>query len=93
MQGHEQQILQQGQAQKVHLHPKIFCSLQAPQTLVELQQVVVVNPTVAVHVGPITLAFPGYALLFRFLGRNGAMSYTSVDAIPTGCGNTSVINL
>ncbi len=36
-----------------------------------------VNPRVAVHVGPITLAFPGYALLLRFAGRNGGMSYTS----------------
>jgi hypothetical protein len=75
--GQEQQTSQQGQAQNVHLHPKIFCSLHAPQVLVEEQQVVVVNPTVAVHVGPIILAFPGYALLLRFAGRNGGMSYTS----------------
>jgi hypothetical protein len=77
VQGQEQQTLQKGHLQKVHLHPKTFCSLHAPQEAVEEQQVVVVIPRVAVHVGPITLAFPGYALLLRFAGRNGGMSYTS----------------
>ena len=77
VQGQEQQMLQKGQLQKVHLHPKIFVSLHAPQEAVEEQQEVVVYPTVAVHVGPIILAFPGYALLLRFAGRNGGMSYTS----------------
>ncbi len=74
----EQQTLQQGQAQKLHLHPKHNGWQQhAAQEAVEEQQEVVVNPRVAVHVGPITLAFPGYALLLRFAGRNGGMSYTS----------------
>lgn len=59
----------------------------------EEKQVVVLIPNVACTVGPITLAFPGYALLFKFAGRNGAIIYTSVDAIPTGAGNTSVISL
>ena len=75
-------MLQQGQAQNVHLHPKTFCTLQALQEVVEEQQVVVVTPQVAVRVGPITLAFPGYALLLRFAGRNGGMSYTS--SVDTG---------
>lgn len=52
-----------------------------------------VIPNVAAHVGPRTLAFPGYDLLLTFVGRNGAISYTSVDAIPTGCGNTSIVSL
>jgi hypothetical protein len=73
VQEQEQQIQQHGQAQNVHLHPKIFCSLHASEAGVEEQQVVVVYPTVVSTVGPITLAFPGYALLLRFAGRNGGM--------------------
>jgi hypothetical protein len=75
--GQQQQILQQGQAQKSNLHPKHNVGpVQAPQVLVEEQQLVVVNPIVACLVGPITPAFPGYSLLFKFVGLNGAMSYT-----------------
>ena len=62
----------------------------------ELQQVVVLNPIVALTDGPTTLAFPGYALLLRFVGRKGAIYYYPseiVDAIPTGFENTSVISL
>ncbi len=93
VQRQEQQMLQQGHAQKKHLQPRRVWDAQEPHTFVELQQVVVDNPNVVVHVGPMILAFPGYALLLILVGLNGAMSYTSVDAIPTGCGNTSVINL
>jgi hypothetical protein len=79
VQEQQQQILQQGHAHPPpYLHPKLKTTLTpAEHTFVEVQQEVVVNPTVAVHVGPITLAFPGYALLLRFAGRNGGMSYTS----------------
>lgn len=74
----EQQILQKGHLQKVHLHPKSNeLSVHAEQLSVEVQQVVVEAQQVAVFVGPITLAFPGYNLLLRFAGRNGGMSYTS----------------
>lgn len=95
VQGQEQQTSQQGHAHPPpYLHPSPNVTFtQVSQTFVELQQVVVVIPNVAVHVGPMILAFPGYALLLILVGRNGAISYTSVDAIPTGCGNTSVINL
>ena len=78
VQGQEQQMQQKGQPQKLHLHPKHNGWQQhAAQVAVEEQQEVVVIPRVAVHVGPIILAFPGYALLLRFAGRNGGMSYTS----------------
>jgi hypothetical protein len=74
-----QTMQQQGHLQKSHLHPKHNVGpVHAPQEAVVVNPtLLVVNPTVAVHVGPITLAFPGYALLLRFAGRNGAMSYTS----------------
>lgn len=92
--GQEQQILQHGQWQQQHLQPKVAgTSTHAPKLAVELQQVVVLSPNVAVHVGPIIFALPGYALLFILLGRNGAIfchSSKVVCAIPTGDENTSV---
>lgn len=93
VQGQEQQTSQQGHAHPPpYLHPRPNVTFtQAPQTFVELQQVVVENPNIVATVGPTTLAFPGYDLLLTFVGRNGAISYTSVDAMPTDCGNTSAI--
>ena len=75
--GQQQQILQHGHAQPPpYLHPKLrVIFAQAPQETVEEQQVVVVYPTVAATVGPITFAFPGYALLLRFVGRKGAIIF------------------
>lgn len=91
VQEQQQQMLQKGQQQKVFLHPNILQGpAAAPQVGVDVQQKVVLIPIVAVHVGPIIPAFPGYALLLRFAGRNGAIIYTSVDAMPTGAGNTSI---
>ena len=78
VQEQQQQQWQNGQEAALHLQPKLRVSVHAPHTCeTQTQQVVVVNPRVAVRVGPITLAFPGYALLLRFAGRNGGMSYTS----------------
>lgn len=93
----EQQTSQQGQAHVFEAvqHPRIgvVVSIHALQKFVEEKQVVVLNPIVAFVVGPITFALPGYSLLFKFEGRNGAIVYTSVDAIPTGSVNTSVVSL
>jgi hypothetical protein len=64
---------QQGQAQKVHLQPKIFVTTHAPQEGVEEQQVVLLVVQDGHVVGPITFALPGYNLLFRLLGLNGGI--------------------
>jgi len=61
--------------------------------LVELQQVVVLIPNDASIVGPTTLAFPGYALLLIFVGLKGAISYPSVEAIPTDSENTFALSI
>jgi hypothetical protein len=83
--GQQQQHGQQEQELGKHLQPSVYVRHCDPHKVqLHVQQVVVVIPTVAVHVGPITLALPGYALLLRFAGRNGGISYTSfVDTATT----------
>jgi hypothetical protein len=75
----EQQAQIIGQKQQVHLPPTVIGqkTQAVQQSTVEELQAVVVIPSEGTLVGPITLAFPGYALLLRFAGRNGGMSYTS----------------
>lgn len=77
---------QQAQPQQLHLHPKTNGSAaQAAQLLIIVEQTVVDAEHEVWTVGPITLPLPGYSLLLRFDGRNGAITYpqTIVVAVPT----------
>ena len=77
VQSQEQQILQQGHAQYDLQHPKLRGKqVQASQTAVELQQVVILTDNDGSVVGPTTFPFPGYALLLIFVGLKGAIDYT-----------------